>query len=93
MSDKLTRNESADKIRDIWAAAVELSPASVNRLRLVGAVAYIGETTDYNVADLHRDHYQWLVNALNNELVLDAIDDLAALARAAGGAIASPWRD
>ena len=89
----LTRNESSDAIRDIWAAAVELSPASTNRLRLVGAIAYIGEVTDYNVADLHKDHYQWLVNALNNELVLDTIDSLAAFARAAGGTVKSPWRD
>ena len=89
----LTRNESADKIQKIWATVVERSPASTNRLRLVGAVAYIGEATDYNVADLHRDHYQWLVNALNGEVVLDAIDTLAAIARAAGGSIASPWRD
>lgn len=90
---KLTRNESADKIRNIWASVVELSPASTNRLRVIGSMTYIVEVADYNVADLHRDHYQWLVNALNNDLVLETIDTLANFARAAGGEVAVPWRD
>ena len=88
--DKLTRNKSADLVQMVWATTVERAPESTQRIRLLGAVYY---ATTFDTPGIHKDHYQWLINALSDEGVQNTIDDLAERARAAGGEVAVPWRD
>lgn len=95
--DELTRNESADQIRLIWATTVELAPTATNRIRDVGITVYMEDFCEAHGLDinaLHIDHYNWLHTALGDETVLMMAESLAARARyVADGIVESPWRD
>ena len=92
----LTRNESASLFQEVWATVVERAPKSTKDIRLLGVMYYISTC---NVYGMHTDHYKWLVTALGSDKVLDAIDELARVAREAAADVEiddevdSPWRD
>jgi len=87
----LTRNESADRIKEIWSTIVEEAPRSTYDMRAVGAGVYT--MARFDLVGVHDDHYNWLMERLEKGSVLDDIDAFAAKMRDAGGALDAPWRD
>ena len=86
----LTRNQSADRTRDIGVDSLESAPTSTDGIRAHGVEVWLAT---YDTAGVHVDHLQWLRSTLGSPDVLDKIDELIRVAREAGGETDEPWRD